>query len=52
MSGNTPASRTMNLNYLNLLACILFASDWFKNNQLLSELKHAKYRESVPTTHI
>ena len=47
MSGNTPASRTTNLNYVNFLVCILFASDWFKDNQLLSELTHAQYCESV-----
>ena len=48
MPGNTLTSRTMNLNIVNLLACILFTSDWFKNNQLLSELTHAHYREPVP----
>ena len=52
MSGNIPASRTMNLNYVNFLACILLAFDWFKNNQLLSEITQAQYRESVPLTHI
>ena len=26
------------------------ASDWFKNNQLLSELTYAHYREPVPLT--
>ena len=40
----------MNLNFVNLLACILLASDWFKNNQLLSELTHAHYRVPVPLT--
>ena len=34
MSGNTLGSRTMNLNYVNFLACIQLGSDWFKNNQL------------------
>ena len=48
MSGNTPASRTMNLNYVNFLPCIQFASDWFKSNQLLTELTHAQYCEPVP----
>ena len=48
MPGNTLASRTMNLNFVNLLACIELASDWFKNNQLLSELTHEHYREPVP----
>ena len=48
MSGNTPASRAMNLNYLNFFACIYLASDLFKNNQLLSELTRAQYREPVP----
>ena len=48
MPGNTLASRTMNLNFVNLLACIQLASDWFKNNPLLSELTHAHYREPVP----
>ena len=48
MSGNTPASRTKNLNYVNFLACIKLASYWFKNNQLLSELTHAQHRDTVP----
>ena len=48
MSGNTLASRTINLNFVNLLACIQLASDWLKNSQLLSELTHAHYREPVP----
>ena len=51
MPGNTLASRAMNLNFVNLLACILLASDWFKNNQILSELTHAHYREPVPLIH-
>ena len=50
MPGNTTASRTMNLNYVNFLACIQLASDWFKTNQLLSEFTHAQYREPVPLT--
>ena len=25
-------------NYANFFACILLASDWFKNNQLMSQL--------------
>ena len=44
----TPASPTMNLNYVNFLACLYFASDWFRNNQLLSQLTHAQYRCTVP----
>ena len=48
MPGNTLASRTRNLNFVNLLASIQLASDWFKNNQLLSKLTHAHYREPVP----
>ena len=36
------------LNYVNFLACILLASDWFKNNQLLSQLTDAHYRDKVP----
>ena len=39
----SPASRTI-LNYVNFLAYILLASNWFKNNQLLSQLTHAHYR--------
>ena len=27
---------------------ILLTSDWFKNNQLLSQLTHAYYRDTVP----
>ena len=38
------------LNYVDFLACILLASDWFKNNQLLSKLTHAHYRDTVPLT--
>lgn len=30
------------------LACIELASDWLKNNQLLSQLTHAHYRDSIP----
>ena len=48
MPGNTLASRTMNLNFVNLLASIYLASDWFKNNQLPSKLTHGHYREPVP----
>ena len=48
MRGNTLASRTMNLIFVNLIACIELASNWFKNNQLLSERTHAHYREPVP----
>ena len=36
------------LNYVNFLAFIFLAFDWFKNNQLLSELTHAHYRDTVP----
>ena len=50
--GNTLASRTMNLNLVNLLVCIWLASDWFNNNQLLSELTHAHYREPVPLNYL
>ena len=35
-------------NNVNFLACILLASDWFKDNQLLSQLTHAHYRDTVP----
>ena len=35
------------LNYVNFLACILRASNWLKNNQLLSKLTHAHYRDTV-----
>ena len=48
MPGNTLASGTINLNFVNLLACIKLASDWLKNNQLLSKLTHVHYREPVP----
>ena len=27
---------------------MLLASDWFKDNQLLSQLTHAHYRDTVP----
>ena len=37
-------------NNVNFLACILLASDWFKDNQLLSQLTHAHYRDTVPLT--
>ena len=36
------------LNYGNFLACILLASDWFKDSRLLSQLTHAHYRHTVP----
>ena len=36
------------LNYVNFFACILLAFDWFKNNQLLSQLTHAHYCDTVP----
>ena len=48
MPGSTLASQTMYLNFVNLLACIYLASAWLKNNQLLSELTQAHYREPVP----
>ena len=48
----TPTSRTMNLNYVNVLKCLQFGSDWFKNNQLLSQLTHAQYRDTVQTNKI
>ena len=32
---------------VNFPACIQLASDWFKNNQLLSELTHAQHHEPV-----
>ena len=45
----TPASRTMNRKLCwNFLARILLASDWFKDNQLLSQLTHAHYRDTAP----
>ena len=43
----TPTSRTTNLNYVNVLKCLQFGCDWFKNNQLLSQLTHAQYRDTV-----
>ena len=46
----TPTSRTMNLDYVNFLACILLASDWFKDSQPLSQFTHAHYRDTVPLT--
>ena len=33
---------------VNFLACILLAPDWFKDNQLLPQLTHAHYRDTVP----
>ena len=51
--GNTLASRTMNLNFVNILVCIWLASDWFNNTQLLSELTlYAHYREPVPLNYL
>ena len=38
------------MNYVNFFACILLASDWFKNNKLLSKLTHVHYRDTVPLT--
>ena len=35
-------------NNVSFLAYILLASDWFKDNQLLSQLTHAHYRDTVP----
>ena len=35
------------LNYVNFHACLLLASDWFIDNQLLSQLTHAHYRDAV-----
>ena len=35
----------------NFLECILLASDWFKNNWLLSQLTHAHYRDTVPLSY-
>ena len=35
-------------NNVNFLACILVASDWFENNQLLSQLTDVHYRDKVP----
>ena len=52
MPANTLASRTINLNFVVLLACIYLASDWLKNNQLLLELTHAHYREPVPLNYL
>ena len=43
-----PLREQLILNYVNFLACVLLASDWFKNNQLLSNLTHAHYRDTVP----
>ena len=41
-------SHFSNLHYVNFLACSLLASDWFKDNQLLSQLTHAHNRDTVP----
>ena len=43
----SPASRTTNFPCVYLI----LASDWFKNNQLLSQLTHAHYRDTVPLSH-
>ena len=40
------------LNYVNFLACVLLPSDWLKNNQLLSKLTHAQYRDTVPLSNL
>ena len=37
-------------NNVNFHAGILRASDWLKNNQLLSQLTHAYYRDTVLLT--
>ena len=37
-----------NESYVNFLACSLLASDWFKDNQLQSQLTHAHNRDTVP----
>ena len=50
-SGSLPPREQRILNYVNFLACILLASDWFKNNQLLSQLTQAHYRDTVPQSH-
>ena len=47
-SGRLPLREQWILNYVNFLGCILLASDWFKDNQLLSQLTHAHYRDTVP----
>ena len=41
-------SHFSNLHYVNFLACSLLASDWFKDNQLMSQLTHAHNRDTVP----
>ena len=45
---NVPLREQRILNYVNFLACSLLASDWFKENQLLSQLTHAHNRDTVP----
>ena len=47
-SGSLARREQRILNYVNFLARILLTSDWFKNNQLLSQLTHAYYRDTVP----
>ena len=44
-------SRLLTMNFeLCKFPCVhlILASDWFKNNQLLSQLTHAHYRDKVP----
>ena len=44
----SPALWTMNFELCKFPTCNLLASDWLKNNQLLSHLTHAHYRDTVP----
>ena len=48
MSGSLLLRKQLILNYVNFLACILLAFNWIKNNQVLSQLTHAYYRDTVP----
>ena len=48
MQQKRPLREQRMLNYVNLLARILLTSDWFKNNQLLSQLTQAYYRDTAP----
>ena len=48
MWGSLPFREQWIVNFVDFLACILLASDWFKDNQLLSQLTHAHYRDTVP----
>ena len=48
MSGSLLLRKQLILNYVNFLACILLASNWIENNQVLSQLTHAYYRDTVP----